>query len=53
LDCGKEKKIVPFTCKSRFCPSCGKVYTDKWVEKMLKEMVDVPHQLVVMKLSKN
>ncbi|WP_427910009.1 transposase zinc-binding domain-containing protein [Pelotomaculum propionicicum] len=44
---------MPFTCKSRFCPSCGKVYTDKWVEKMLKEMVDVPHQLVVMKLSKN
>lgn len=49
LECGgKEKKIVPFTCKSRFCPSCGKVYTDKWVEKMSKEMVDVPHRHVVM-----
>ncbi len=51
LDCGKEKKIVPFTCKSRFCPSCGKVYTDKWVEKMSKEMVDVPHRHVVMTIA--
>jgi transposase-like protein len=52
LDCGKEKKIVPFTCKSRFCPSCGKVYTDKWVEKMSKEMVDVPHRHVVMTVAR-
>lgn len=51
LDCSKEKKIVPFTCKSRFCPSCGKVYTDKWVEKMSKEMVDVPHRHVVMTIA--
>jgi len=51
LECGKEKKIVPFTCKSRFCPSCGKVYTDKWVEKMSKEMVDVPHRHVVLTIA--
>jgi hypothetical protein len=49
LECkGKEKKIVPFTCKSRFCSSCGKIYTDKWVEKMSREMVDVSHRHVVM-----
>ena len=28
--CG-NKKQVPFTCKSRFCTSCGKIYIDKWV----------------------
>ncbi|SFR18646.1 IS91 family transposase [Desulfoscipio geothermicus] len=52
LECnGAEKKIVPFTCKSRFCPSCGKVYTDNWVEKMVNEMVDVPHRHVVLTIA--
>jgi len=52
LDCmGEERKVVAFTCKSRFCPSCGKVYTDKWVEKMSKEMVDVTHRHVVMTIA--
>jgi hypothetical protein len=26
-----EERIVPFSCKTRFCPSCGKVRTDEWV----------------------
>jgi len=52
LNCnGAERKIVPFTCKSRFCPSCGKVYTDKWVEKIANEMVDVPHRHVVLTIA--
>lgn len=52
LECnGAEKRIVPFTCKSRFCPSCGKKYTDKWVEKITKEMVDVPHRHVVLTIA--
>jgi hypothetical protein len=28
--CGKEEKKVAFSCKSCFCLSCGKVYTDQW-----------------------
>jgi hypothetical protein len=32
--CGKEKR-VPFTCKSRFCSSCGKVACDQWMEKVI------------------
>ncbi len=28
--CGKDRKKVPFSCKSSFCLSCGKVYTDQW-----------------------
>lgn len=30
-DCGKTLK-VPQTCKSRFCPSCGKKATDNWMK---------------------
>jgi len=26
--------IVPHSCKTRFCNSCGKVLTDKWVERI-------------------
>ncbi len=28
---------VPHSCKTRFCNSCGKVLTDKWVEKIEKD----------------
>lgn len=31
LECGEEKR-VPFSCKSSFCLSCAKIYTDEWVE---------------------
>ncbi|MBI3814187.1 MAG: transposase zinc-binding domain-containing protein [Nitrospinae bacterium] len=34
--CGTKKR-VPFTCKSRFCTSCGKKYVDKWVDKTVDE----------------
>ena len=29
-DCGGDRKKVPFSCKSCFCLSCAKVYTDQW-----------------------
>ncbi|MCK4419312.1 transposase zinc-binding domain-containing protein [Candidatus Aerophobetes bacterium] len=32
--------IVPHSCKTRFCNSCGKVLTDKWVERIED---DFPH----------
>lgn len=31
LGCGEEKR-VPFSCKSSFCLTCAKIYTDEWVE---------------------
>lgn len=31
LSCGEIKRI-PFSCKSSFCLSCAKIYTDEWVE---------------------
>ena len=28
-------KRIPFTCKSRFCPSCGKKATNAWIQKQM------------------
>ena len=41
-------KKVPFSCKSRFCPSCGKVYVDRWINKMADIVLDVPHRHIVL-----
>ena len=46
--CGEER-IVPFSCKTRFCPSpstertgsvCGKVRTDQWVNRISTELLE-------------
>lgn len=42
-----EEHIVPFTCKSRFCSSCGKRYVDKWVDKQVETIINVSHRHVV------
>ena len=44
--CGIKKKC-PFTCKGRFCTSCGKRYTDEWVQRTVEELIDVPHRHLV------
>jgi len=44
--CG-HKHFVAHTCKSRFCNSCGKVMTDKWIEKIQKEFLNVPYHHLV------
>ncbi len=44
--CG-YKHYVAHTCKSRFCNSCGKVMTDKWIAKAEKEFFNVPYHHVV------
>jgi hypothetical protein len=41
------EKIVFFTCKSRFCTSCGKAYVDDWVEKMSTQILDSSHRHLV------
>ena len=28
--CGGDQKKVPFSCKSCFCLSCARVYSDQW-----------------------
>ena len=49
LKCDKcnETKKVGFTCKSRFCTSCGKVYVDNWVNGMLGRLINVKHRHMV------
>jgi hypothetical protein len=27
-----DVRLIPHSCKSRFCSSCGKIATDKWAE---------------------
>jgi hypothetical protein len=34
---------VPFSCKTRFCPSCGKVRVDEWVNHIAQDLLEVPH----------
>jgi hypothetical protein len=33
-ECGGEQRRVPFSCKSCFCLSCAKVYTDQWAARV-------------------
>jgi hypothetical protein len=40
--CNYEHR-VPFSCKTRFCPSCGKVKVDNWVNDITKDILEVPH----------
>ncbi len=37
LRCGHTLK-TPHSCKSRFCPSCGKKATDNWIQKQLETL---------------
>lgn len=43
LKCDKcnTKKKIGFTCKSRFCTSCEKIYTDNWIDNMLGNLIIV------------
>lgn len=42
-ECGESTK-VPFTCKSKFCNRCGRLYTMKWAEKQRENMLRVVHR---------
>ena len=35
----KKGLIVPFGCNSRLCSCCGKRYTDKWAERLMKKLI--------------
>lgn len=44
--CGEIKKVA-FTCKSRFCSSCGKIYIDNWVENFINRIINDKHKHMV------
>lgn len=43
-----EIKVVPHSCKSRFCPTCGKHRTDVWADSVLNDLLDVPYHHLVL-----
>ena len=34
IRCGRVR-LMPHSCKSRFCNSCGKIMTDKWTDETI------------------
>jgi hypothetical protein len=46
-DCGRVE-VVPHSCKSRFCSTCGKHATDRWSQAALGDLLDVPYHHVVL-----
>lgn len=36
-------KIIPHSCKSRFCNSCGKIAVDKWLVSACEAFPNVPY----------
>lgn len=41
-------EVVPHSCKSRFCPTCGKHATDRWSVGVLNDLLDVPYHHLVL-----
>jgi hypothetical protein len=47
--CG-HTELVAHSCKSRFCPTCGKHATDVWSSQVLNELLDVPYHHLVLSI---
>ena len=45
-----EVRLIPHSCKSRFCSSCGKVATDKWTDERLSDVLPVGYHHLVFTL---
>jgi hypothetical protein len=43
LKCGTTK-VVCFSCKSRICSRCGKVYADTWAQQLTNRLFKVTHR---------
>jgi hypothetical protein len=43
-------RVVPHSCKSRSCPTCGKHATDVWADGVLNDLLDVPYHHLVLSL---
>lgn len=40
-------RLIPHSCKSRLCSSCGKIATDKWTEQRLSDILPVAYHHLV------
>ena len=65
LACSLEKSFIIYqcplcrsmhkfkvTCKSRFCPSCGKKYSALWAEKTAGSLINVKHRAILFTIPK-
>jgi hypothetical protein len=43
-------ELIAHSCKSRFCPSCGKHATDVWANEVLNRLLDVPYHHLIMSI---
>lgn len=43
-------RVVPHSCKSRFCSSCGKARTDAWCRELLPELPEVKYRHLIFTL---
>ena len=50
-DC-HHAKLVNFTCKSRFCPSCGKKATEAWIQKQKNLLPETEYQHITFTMPK-
>ena len=48
-DC-RVVRLVPHSCKTAFCSSCGAARTDAWCRQLLSEMLDVPYRHLIFTL---
>ena len=47
--CG-HLELIAHSCKSRFCPTCGKHARDVWANQVLNALLDVPYHHLIMAL---
>ena len=45
-ECG-HYHTIPITCKSRLCPSCGFKYSTTWIQKMINDILNIPHRHIL------
>lgn len=43
-------RVIPHSCKSVFCSSCGKARTDEWCQQLLSDLLDVNYRHLVFTL---
>jgi hypothetical protein len=47
LHCGDTLRVC-FSCKSRVCSSCGKVYADEWAQHLTSHLLKVTHRHITL-----
>jgi hypothetical protein len=49
LNCGETVRVC-FSCKSRVCSACGKLYADDWAQQLTKHLFNVMHRHITFTL---